>query len=142
MAGDVILEVERDPEEGWVVTLDEGADSVDVPPFCCACLGEATKRLPPKGLSWPKFPYCDACVPPVAEEKQAGRRQVRRLLPWLLGFAGIFMSEALRTSGKSVRLLLSEGGTLRLAFDNDEYARRFVEGNGGLLPSSDASPRA
>jgi hypothetical protein len=136
MASDAILEVERDPEEGLVVTIDEGEEaSLQIPPACAGCLGPATKHLPPKGLSWPEFPYCDECVPPLPEEEA---RQKGRMLPWLprlFGFLGMFAADVLRPSGKAVRLLLSESGTVRLAFQNQEYASRFVTCNGAHVPS-------
>ena len=140
MSGDVIREVENDPKEGVVVTLEEGAASIDVPPPCAGCLGEATRRLPSIGVSWPEFPYCDACVPPRADE--AERRETVRDLPLLrflfFGFIGIlswmFVKDVAGPRGNAVKLMHSDGGTLRLAFKNDEYARLFVEANGAEMP--------
>jgi len=137
MPGDVIREVEKDPQEGVVVTVDEAAERVDVPPPCAVCLGEATRRLPAKGVNWPEFPYCDACVPPRANE--AGRKETARgwrLLAFLcFGWLGrLAVQDLSGPRGNAVKLLLSEGGTLRLAFKNDEYARLFVEANGAEMP--------
>ena len=130
MASDVILEVEKDPKEGVVVTIDEGADGADVPPPCAGCLGEATRCLPPIGVNWLEFPYCDTCVPRPADE--AGWRPPT-LVPF--GILGRMVVDDIGgPRGNAVKLLLSDGGTLRLAFKNDEYARLFVEANGAEMP--------
>lgn len=143
---DVIREVEMDPEGGVVVTIEEGADHVEVPPPCAGCLGEPTKRLPPPGLSWIQLPYCDACVPPVS--RRSARKAMWRtgviavVLPLMLfvslwlGVLGLLIFFDLHgPRGTAVKLLHSESGSLRLAFRNDGYARLFVEANGGeMLP--------
>ena len=137
MTGDVIREVEGDPQEGVVVTLEEGVDNVHVPPPCAMCLGEATRRLPAKGVNWPELPYCDACVPPRANE--AGREETMRSVGlfafYLFGWLGrLVVKDLSGPRGNAVKLLISEGGTVRLAFKNDEYARLFVEANGAEMP--------
>ena len=63
MEDDVIREVEMDPREGVVVTVEESAESVNIPPPCARCLGEATKHFPATGVRL-EFPYCDACLAP------------------------------------------------------------------------------
>ena len=134
MSGDVIREVENDPKEGVVVTVEEGVASIDVPPPCAACLGEATRRLPSIGVNWPEFPYCDACVPPRAGEA-AREKKLLRFSFFGFGILGwMFAKDVAGPRGNAVKLMLSEGGTLRLAFKNDEYARLFVEANGAEMP--------
>ncbi|MHC4341435.1 MAG: hypothetical protein ACYSX0_14635 [Planctomycetota bacterium] len=137
MTGDVILEVENDPKEGVVVTVEEGVESVDVPPPCAGCLGEATKRLPVRGVTWLEFPYCDTCVPPRADE--AARKE--RAGAWRLvaslcfGWLGRQVVEDLGgLRGNAVKFLLSESGTIRIAFQSEEYARLFVKSNGAEMP--------
>jgi len=138
MAGDVIREVENDPNEGVVVTVEESAENVDVPALCAGCLGEATKRLPAIGVNWLEFPYCDACVPPRTTEAELKEEEAWRLLAFLpFGGGGLvdMAAEDLRgLRGNAVKLLLSESGTVRLAFKNEEYARLFVKANGAEMP--------
>jgi hypothetical protein len=145
MADDVIREVERDPREGVVVVVEEDADSVEVPPPCAACLGEATKRLPAIGVNWLELPYCDTCVPPRAgvDKRKATMRALVLLVAvvlalfvswWFAILAVLALIDLGGPRGDAVKLLLSESGTMRLAFKNEEYARLFVEANGAELP--------
>ena len=145
MTDDVIREVERDPKEGVVVTVEEAAESVEVPPPCAVCLGEATRRLPAQGVNWLEFPYCDACARPRADgAKRKATSKVLMLLVvavlmifvslWLAVLGLVVLMDLGGPRGQAVKLLLSEGGTVRLAFKNDEYARLFVEANGAEMP--------
>ena len=136
MAGDVIREVQPDTREGFVVVVEEGADNVRIPPECAGCLGKATKHLPSKGMSWPEFPYCDECVPPLSEKEARMTDPRSSWLYWLGGLLGrMFVTDVRGPRGTAVRFLLSESGTVRLAFENEEYARLFVAANGGEPPS-------
>lgn len=126
MDAGAIREVERDPKEGIVVTIERGADHVDIPEVCAICLGQATQHLPAKGVNWLEFPYCDECAP---EPKPAF--WILRRRGGLLGMAAKDLGGA---RGKAVRLLLGPSDTTRLAFANEDYARRFVEANGAELP--------
>jgi len=141
MTGDQIREVEDDPREGVVVTIEEDAVDVAIPAPCAGCLGEATKRLPSVGVNWLEFPYCDTCVPPRRGEPAPER--AKRKPPLFSGlFARIFLGPLIPTiaedvggpRGNAVKLLLSAGGTVRLGFKNREYARLFVEANGARMP--------
>jgi hypothetical protein len=141
MADDVIVEVENDPQEGVVVTVNEGAEGVDIPAPCAGCLGEATKRLSPTGVSWLEFPYCDACVRPLSDaatRKMKSRALIILVVLTLMFFVSLWFAilgllvfaDVGGQRGKAVKMLHSEGGTVRLAFKNKEYARLFVEANG------------
>ena len=133
MQDDVIREVENDPKEGVVVTVERSAESVNIPPPCALCLGKATTRLPSAGVNWLEFPYCDECAP----RKRDGDRPSRGFLWFLVfGWLGSVIHRDLGgPRGKAVKLLLGPSDATRLAFLNDEYARLFVEANGAEMPS-------
>ena len=138
----MIREVETDTDGRVLVTVEEPADRAIIPPRCAGCLGEPTKRLPVVGAHL-EFPYCDECVPPRAgEDKRRALAHAVGLLvvillglfvSWLFLILGFLALAALRqrSRGRAVKLLVSESGTVRLAFMHAEYAREFVEANGG-----------
>lgn len=145
MATSAILGVERDPKEGVVVTIDEGAERIEIPAPCAGCMGEATKRLPISGANWLEFPYGDACVRPRSDE--AARKAKSRVLIilvvlilmffvslWLAVLGLLAFVDLSGQRGRAVKMLHSESGTVRLAFKNKVYARLFVEANGAEMP--------
>lgn len=146
MADGAIREVERDPKEGLVVTVEEAAEHAEIPAPCAQCLSDATKRLQVVGVRWLEFPYCDACVPPVANlgARRATFRAVVLLVVvflvlfvsiWFAVLALLILSDiGAGPRGKAVTLLLSQTGALRLRFQNEDYARLFVEENGAGMP--------
>ncbi|MHC4341143.1 MAG: hypothetical protein ACYSX0_13145 [Planctomycetota bacterium] len=148
----MIREVETDSNGRVVVTIEETAENVTIPPRCAECLGEPTKRLPIPGVAWLEFPYCDECVAPRTKAKpgtvmtRTGILAAAALLAlfvslWL-GILGFLVLTTFRhgRGGSAVRLAISESGTVRLEFENEEYARSFVEANESEH-NTDPSPR-
>lgn len=135
MTGDAIREVERDPKEGVIVTVERSAEGVDIPSPCALCLGKATTRLPSAGVNWLEFPYCDECAPRKRDGDRPSHGRLWSFVFGRLGALGAMMRQDLGgPRGKAVKLLLGPSDTTRLAFENDEYARLFVEANGAELP--------
>ena len=137
----VIRDVETDPKGRTLVTIEETAETVSIPPRCAGCLKEPTKRRAIPGYDWLAFPWCDACVAP-RTGSEAGRTMTRVGLLVLavalamfvslwLGVLGLLILFTFRkpAGGKAVQLMVSESDTVRLAFENQEYARLLVEAN-------------
>jgi hypothetical protein len=150
MEDEVIREVETDSKGRVLVTIEETAEDVAIPPRCAGCLGEPTMRLPIVGVDWLDFPYCEECEAP--RPKQFSPRTVAPtvsllaivvlalIVSWWILILGLLVLPTLRrgSGGRAVTLLVSESGTVRLAFQNEEYARLFVEAN--EPPESEPDP--
>ena len=138
----MIREVETDTDGRVLVTVEEPVDRAIIPQRCAGCLGEPTKALAVVGTRL-EFPYCDECVPrrPWEDQRRAVQHAAGLLVvvalgyfvSWLFLILGFLVLAALsqRSGERTVKLLVSESGTVRLAFAHAEYAREFVEANGG-----------
>jgi len=146
MSDELIREVERDPDEGIVVTIENEVDDLEVPQPCAACLGDATRRYPVFGMNWLEIPYCEKCVAP--RTGKSLRRAIRMTVivvvavllalfaTWWFFLLALLLLADLRGSprGDAVKLLHSPSGTYRVGFKNEDYARLFVEANGVAMP--------
>jgi hypothetical protein len=140
----MIREVERDRDGAITVAIETGSEDVVVPPPCAACMGTAAKRLPVAGVNWIEFPYCDACLR-VEPGALARWKRMRMLLVPVIIYLAFFVSLLFLLAivfvldlggprGRGVEYRLSESDVVRLGFRNEEYARLFVEANGGTMP--------